>query len=124
MRWPNSSHPPNPYAHLSALLDTTRPLSPEELAELQLEQGYVERALAAYEQLAVIHPADPHYRRRRDWLRRLGAVAVRPMREVSVDHTLRGMRSPAALADEPEPQAPEEPASEPGVRRMMIREIG
>lgn len=73
----------NPYAELRALLDTTRELDPEEVAELQLEQGYPERALAVYEGLLAAEPANAAYRRRRDWLRRLATVRRRPVRCVS-----------------------------------------
>lgn len=70
----------NPYGKLRSLLDTTRQLDPEEMAELQLEQGYIERAAAIYERLAREHPANENYRRRREWLRRLTSVAKRPIR--------------------------------------------
>ena len=42
---------PNPYKDLRSLLDCTRQLSPEEVAELHLEQGFVERARAIYQDL-------------------------------------------------------------------------
>jgi hypothetical protein len=112
-------HPANPYADLRALLDSTRRLDPEEVAELQLEQGYADRALAIYEALLASEPSNAGYRRRRDWLARLATVRQRPVRCVSassppppaelprdpVDATLRGVR--------PVAPSPPVPASEP-----------
>ena len=58
----------NPYADLSALLDTTRKLADEEMAELQLELGYTERALFIYERLLRSEPRNEFFRRRCEWL--------------------------------------------------------
>lgn len=66
----------NPYRDLRALLDVTRPLAPEEMAELQLEQGYVERALRIYDELAARDPANASYATRRAWLARMVPVAA------------------------------------------------
>lgn len=92
--------PANPYAELSALLDTTRQLDPEEMAELHLEQGFVDRALAIYEDLVRQHPDRFHYRRRRDWLARLAGVAARATLG-GVDSTMRGVRAPTAAPSPP-----------------------
>ena len=73
---------PNPYASLQALLDTTRELDPQEMAELQLELGYVERALAIFEQLLLDEPKNPYYRRRCEWLARLNTATPRTIRSV------------------------------------------
>ncbi len=64
----------NPYAELAALLDTTRQLTPEEMAELQLEQGYVDRALRIYEELSAREPANASYATKRAWLARMASV--------------------------------------------------
>lgn len=66
------------HADRRALLDSTRQITPEELAELQLEQGYVERALRIYEELARQHPDNATYATRRAWLARMSAA--RPAR--------------------------------------------
>jgi hypothetical protein len=64
----------HPYAELRALLDTTRQLTPEEMAELHLEQGFVDRALRIYDELAAREPANPSYATRREWLARMAAA--------------------------------------------------
>lgn len=69
----------NPYRDLRALLDVTRPLAPEEMAELQLEQGYVERALRIYDELAARDPSNATYATRRAWLARMVSVASVPV---------------------------------------------
>ncbi|MEZ4338345.1 MAG: hypothetical protein R3B82_17120 [Sandaracinaceae bacterium] len=79
----------NPYASLAALLDATRQLSPEELAELQLELGYVERALTIYEKLLLEDPKNPYLRGRCEWLARLAMARARETRRV-------GQATPAA----------------------------
>lgn len=68
----------NPYADLRALLDATRQLTPEEMAELHLEQGYVDRALRIYDELTAREPSNASYATRRAWLARM--AAVRPLR--------------------------------------------
>lgn len=70
----------NPYADLRALLDVTRQLTPEEMAELQLEQGYVDRALSIYDELTRRDPHNTSYATRRAWLARM--AAVRPVRRI------------------------------------------
>jgi len=72
----------SPYADLGALLDTTRELTPEEMAELQLEQGFVEAALHIFEALLREDPANGYYRRRCEWLARLSWAKPRPVRAV------------------------------------------
>lgn len=89
----------NPYADLRSLLDSTRQITPEELAELHLEQGFVDRALRIYEELARAHPTNGTYATRRAWLARMSAA--RPVRPVPAsepprDRTLRGLPSPVA----------------------------
>lgn len=72
----------SPYADLGALLDTTRELTPEEMAELQLEQGFVEAALTIFEGLLREDPTNGFYRRRCEWLARLSWAKPRPVRAV------------------------------------------
>ncbi len=72
----------NPYVGLRALLDATRELSLEELAELQLELGYVDRALAIYERLLLAEPKNLAYRGRCEWLARLSMAQARLRRAV------------------------------------------
>lgn len=110
---PSTPSPSNPYAQLASLLDTTRALDPEEMAELHLEQGYVDRALEIYERLATENPRTFHYRQRRDWLRRLERPSAKARRRVSVDTTLRGMRAPGQIT-------PAEPMAAPDVRLRRI----
>jgi thioredoxin-like negative regulator of GroEL len=92
----------NPPAQLRALLDTTRKLDPEEMAELQLEQGYIERALAIYDELAAKEPNNAGYRTRQAWLARMLDVQRRSaapraaQREPSVDSTLVGAAPPVS----------------------------
>lgn len=104
----------NPYADLSSLLDQTRQLSPEEQAELLLEQGFPERALHVYEELLARAPGDPSLTRKRDWARRMLAREEKPetgtMRKPTADATLRGMPAPAR--------------ADGAVRRLVIREVG
>lgn len=64
----------NPYADLRALLDATRQLTPEEMAELHLEQGYVDRALRIYDELTRREPGNASYATRRAWLARMASV--------------------------------------------------
>ncbi len=124
----------NPYLHLRSLLDTTRHLDAEEMAELQLEQGYVERAAAIYDRLAREQPGNRRYAQRREWLRRLVAVQPPPRRatappprpagapgptsppSASVDTTLRGLRAPGrgALEDALRPTVPAPEPTLPG----------
>ncbi|MGE0790812.1 MAG: hypothetical protein AB7S26_34375 [Sandaracinaceae bacterium] len=107
----------NPYARIGSLLDATRALDPEEMAELHIEQGLPDRAAAIYERLCRESPDNETYRRRLEWLRRLDSVKPIPIRPVSspppppapsrppgarafvesVDHTLRGV--PAVRRD-------------------------
>ena len=94
----------NPYAELSALLDTTRELTPEEMAELQLEQGYVDRALRIYDQLTAREPANASYATRREWLARM--ATVRPLRP--------------AKKRPPEPSVSE---ARPSVRALPVRAV-
>lgn len=91
-----------------ALVDTTRQLTPEEMAELHLEQGYVDRALRIYEELSAREPANSSYATKREWLARMaairpatpparrGASAPRPRRR-----TLEGMGPTQVRAIEP-----------------------
>lgn len=60
---------------LRALLDVTRRLAPEEIAELQLEQGYFDHALRIYDELARRDPSNASYATRRAWLARMLAPA-------------------------------------------------
>ena len=92
-----------------AALEVTRPLSAEEMAELQLEQGYVDRALAIFEALLAQDPQNAFYRGRCAWLRRL-AKARTPLRPrprgpvASRSPTLAGVappRSPDAIRPHP-----------------------
>lgn len=89
----------NPYAGLRALLEATRELSLEELAELQLELGYVDRALAIYERLLLAEPKNLAYRGRCEWLARLSMAQARrrravPAREAPGHTTQPGHASP------------------------------
>lgn len=59
------------YSQLRASPEITRRITPEELAELHLEQGYVERALHIYEELVEREPANATYAMRRAWLARM-----------------------------------------------------
>lgn len=108
----------NPYADLRALLDATRQLTPEEMAELQLEQGYVDRALRIYDELTRREPGNASYATRRAWLARM--ASVRPVRAVGpsgpgpssapgsgCSETLHVVRASSAPDVEPEPGAPE-----------------
>jgi hypothetical protein len=63
-----------PVDFLPGLLDTTRQLTPEEMAELHLEQGYVDRALRIYEELSAQEPANTSYTTKREWLARMAAI--------------------------------------------------
>jgi hypothetical protein len=56
---------------LRALLEVTRPITPEEMAELQLEQGYVDRALSIYDELTEREPGNASYATKRAWLERM-----------------------------------------------------
>lgn len=117
----------NPYEDLSSLLDSTRQLSPEEVAELHLEQGFIERARAIYQDLVRQSPDNADYRRRLDWLARLASVerqkviAVRGskrLRQVrSVDATLRGVLAPGALPSRALPSRALPSSAEPRERR-------
>ena len=84
----NDSRPVNPYAELRALLDTTRQLAPEEMAELQLEQGHVDQARRIYEELSAKDPSNRTYAMRREWLARMAPAeahaAVVPLVVVSI----------------------------------------
>jgi hypothetical protein len=62
--------------------DPTRPLPLEELAELQLEQGYADRALRIYENLAARSDHPETYTNRLETLRRM--VTVRALKLVRV----------------------------------------
>ncbi|MBX3271310.1 MAG: hypothetical protein KF729_13680 [Sandaracinaceae bacterium] len=84
-----------------AALEVTRPLSAEEMAELQLEQGYVERALAIFEALLAEDPENAFYRGRCAWLGRLATARTslrpRPRGPVaSRSPTLAGFAPPRA----------------------------
>jgi hypothetical protein len=102
--------PANPYADLRALLDSTRRLDPEEVAELHLEQGYADRALAIYESLLAREPANPAYRRRRDWLAKLASVRQRPVRCVSAS-TPPPAAGTARAPGAPPPTPPRRPST-------------
>lgn len=65
---------------LRALLEVTRPITPEEMAELQLEQGYADRALSIYDELAEREPTNTAYATRRAWLARIVARSPAPRR--------------------------------------------
>jgi hypothetical protein len=65
---------------LRALLEVTRPITLEEMAELQLEQGYADRALSIYDELAEREPANAAYATRRAWLARIVARSPGPRR--------------------------------------------
>jgi len=65
---------------LRALLEVTRPITPEEMAELQLEQGYADRALSIYDELAERDPGNAAYATRRAWLARIVARSAGPRR--------------------------------------------
>lgn len=129
----------NPYAELRALVDTTRRLDPVEVAELQLEQGYVERALRIYDELHANDPSNAEFARRRAWLQRMSSVQARPTRTAGVrveaaprperalpertlpERTLRGIRSPVAP---PEPSEAEDRKSVAVVARQKIVCVG
>ncbi len=82
----------------------TRQLTEEEIAELQLEQGYVDRALQIYEELARRDPSNASYATRRAWLARMAAAQPAPVAREA---------SPAAS----EPDAPPaRPSPEPTLR--------
>ncbi len=74
----------NLYADLSALLDATRKLTDEEMAELQLELGYTDRALLIYERLLRAEPKNLFYRRRCEWLARLLMASAPTQRRSAV----------------------------------------
>lgn len=94
----------DPHAEPGSLLDVTRRLTPEEMAELQLEQGYVDRALHIYEELVAREPSNAGYATRRAWLARMAAV--------------RSVEAAARTLDGVGPPAP------PLVRRLAIVNIG
>ncbi len=73
---------PGPRDDRRVVLDTTRELSPEEMAELQLEQGYLDRALEIYEALLRRDPRNTVYRMRCEWLLRLTKARLRPTSRV------------------------------------------
>ena len=112
----------NPYADLGALLDTTRKLSDEEMAELQLELGYVRRALLIYERLLLGDPKNGFFRARCEWLARL----------VMRDDERRRLRPPRKRRRTPRGHAPAGGAKvEPGpstvstsVRPLSIITVG
>lgn len=70
----------HPYADRSAFVDMTRKLADEEMAELQLELGYVGRALRIYEGLLRGEPRNPSYRARCEWLARIVLAETSPVR--------------------------------------------
>ncbi|MCB9594231.1 MAG: hypothetical protein H6719_15975 [Sandaracinaceae bacterium] len=99
----------NIYANLQALLDTTRPLNQEEMAELQLELGYVDRALAIYEELLRADPSNPWVRGRCEWLARLAMAQVRTIRSVGApapEVRSRSITRPGWSEPPPQPRAP------------------
>jgi hypothetical protein len=100
----------NPYADLRALLDATRQLTPEEMAELQLEQGYVDRALRIYDELTRREPSNASYATRRAWLARM--AAVRPARTI------------AAGVAQARPDEVADPPAEPREHRETLHGLG
>jgi len=94
---------------LRALLEVTRPITPEEMAELQLEQGYADRALSIYDELAEREPANTAYATRRAWLARIVARSPGPR---------RARRSTPASA------GPQAAASETGPLQIGPRQTG
>ena len=93
----------NPYADLSALLETTRKLTDEEMAELQLELGYARRALLIYERLLLADPRNAFYRRRCEWLARLLMASEptvrRPAAPASEARRAKGEPTPVHLLE-------------------------
>jgi len=86
----------------AGLLDTTRRLSGEEMAELQLELGETRRALEIYEGLLLERPRDAFYRRRCEWLARVvlaSRTRCRPPR--SRVTTRPGRAAPRCAAETP-----------------------
>jgi len=117
-----------------AQLEATRTIDPEEMAELQLELGYPDRALAIYEELLRSDRHNAHYARRRAWLSGLTSVRQRRIRRV-------GTPAPGAPWTKPPPRElpsgparPHEPTlrglagpahtAEDGVRALMIVHVG
>lgn len=110
-----ATHPQvrNPYSDLKSLLDVTRQLDPEEMAELHLEQGFIDRALAIYEELLAKDPHNASYETKRAWLVRMQATSERKSREriatpklerpsprvAAREPTLYGIPAPARMAD-------------------------
>ena len=82
------------YRDRRRLNETTRALEPEEMAELQVEQGYLGRALSIYEELLEREPANVLYQRRCTWLRRLNVASQRPAPRDPRGETLRGFPAP------------------------------
>jgi hypothetical protein len=105
----------NPYADLRALLDATRQLDPEEMAELQLEQGYIDRALAIYEELVHKEPDNPSYETRRAWLARMLVATERTSEErVKIERP-----APRTAHREPTLYGIPAPVRGPDVRRIV-----
>lgn len=117
----------NPYADLPALLDATRKLSDEEMAELQLELGYTERSLLIYEQLLRGEPRNAFFRWRCEWLARL-SMAHRPtvprpvVRARQRTTTRRGGLAPARASAAGRAKVPPESSVE--VRSLPIITVG
>lgn len=102
--------PANPYADLRSLLDVTRQLSPEEMAELHLEQGFVDRALRIYDELVRREPANASYATRRAWLARIASASRRD-----------GERRPTSSSTL---DAAPYPAESGGAVRLVVRAVG
>ncbi len=108
----------NPYASLGALLETTRELSPEELAELQLELGYVDRALAIYERLLLADPKNASLRGRCEWLARLAMARAKETRRVGPPPAPEG--PPPRSRSTTWPGLPSEPPPAPRARDSIV----
>ena len=114
----------NPYASLQALLDTTRELDPQEMAELQLELGYVERALRIYEELLLSDPRNGHYRRRCEWLARLATASPRKIRSVGRARPTPTPRRAARRRTTTRPGRSSEPPRSTPIRPLRTIPIG
>ena len=107
-------------AERSALLDATRKLGEEEMAELQLELGYLGRALRIYEGLLLGEPSNPSFRARCEWLARL-VLAEQP----TVRQQAPPRRPPARSGITARwPQAVSDVADAAAVRPLEIITVG
>lgn len=117
-----------------AQLEATRTIDPEEMAELQLELGYPDRALAIYEELLRRDRHNARFARRRAWLAGLTSVRRRTIRRVGTPVPETADVKPPRGEPPSSPARPHEPtlrgfsgparAGTAAVRALMIVHVG